>query len=83
MRGVSPRNEEGLKDYASNSTPGSTGRGGCSSVARKSIHPDARIDQVNFKRSRGYRRDSVDSERIWTFSFTFADPRRLLMHSIP
>jgi outer membrane protein OmpA-like peptidoglycan-associated protein len=52
-------------------------------VARKSIHPDARIDQVNFKRSRGYRRDSVDSERIWTFSFTFADPRRLLMHSIP
>ena len=68
MRGVSPRKQKG-KDHAFNSTPGSSHRGGRTSVAGEPLYPNAVIDQIDPERRRGDCRGSVAAERIWTVPF--------------
>src|ERR1700730_15679908 len=74
MRGVGPRNKERFKDHASNSTSGSSDRGGCSPVAGESLHSHAVIHQVNLERRRGHRGGFVAHECFRTLSFTIPDP---------
>src|ERR1700676_738929 len=50
--GVSPRTRK-VKVYAVNSTPGSSHRCGCSTMAGQSLHSDAAAHQLNFKRVGG------------------------------
>src|SRR5579863_4523626 len=65
-----------VKDYAVNSTPGSSHRGGGSVVAGQPFHSDAVIHQVNLEWRGGHRRGAVAAECIWTISFTFRHPNR-------
>lgn len=69
------RKRRKVKGHAVNSTPGSSGRGGCPAVASKSLHSHAEIHQVNFERRRGDCCSPVATECFWTFSFSFPNTR--------
>ena len=74
MRGVSPQRRK-VKGHAVNSTPGSSRRGWYPPVAGESVHSNAGIHQVNFEWRGGHRCCPVATERFWTLSFPFANPR--------
>src|SRR5246127_3874380 len=67
-----------IKDYAFNSTPGNSGRGGCPAMAGESLHSHAGINQVNSQRRRSHRRGPVAAPCVRALSLASADPRRHL-----
>src|SRR5580692_11472914 len=69
---IRPVRQERCKANASNSTRGSSHRGGCPAVAGESVHSDAGFHQINSERCRGYRGRVVAAERFWAISLAFA-----------
>ena len=47
--------------------------GGCSPVARESLHPDGRVHQVDVERRGGDWRGFVAGECFWALSFPLQD----------
>src|SRR5579863_3803395 len=78
MKGVSCERRK-VKGHASNSTPGSSHRGGCSSVAGQSLHSHAGIDQVDSEWRRRHCCGVVAAECFWAVSFSVRRPHLEVM----
>jgi uncharacterized protein DUF3309 len=70
---------KGETAYAFSSTSTGSDRSRCSAVARKQLHTDGWVDQVDFERGCGHRRGCVATQRFRSIAFHFGTARRELV----
>ena len=75
---VSRSKDRKVEKNASPSDSTNANRRGRPPVAGESLHPHGRQHQVDFERSRRYRRGAVAPRRIWVVPLPFAYPCRIV-----
>ena len=80
---VSGSEDRKVEKNASPSDSTNANRRGRPVVAGESLHPHGRQHQVDFERSRGYRRGAVASRHIWALPLSLADSSRIVTAAEP